>query len=142
MRYQQATSVVAVPLAALESRLSRVEEWPAFLAGVESVGKICHERYRFQLADWRDNRDATVAVRHRPATHSFSWRALTGPSYTGRLELQAVDDQHTRVHLELSSHPGSLTAGIAEMVMPRMGLAAEDLRRLEGYVLASRSAAR
>jgi hypothetical protein len=131
MRQQEANTVISSPLARVEDRLTDVTLWPAFLVGLESVERLGHERYRFHLADGRDRRDVVVCVRHHPALHSFSWKALEGPAYRGGLELSAVDDRHTAVRLTLTSHPGTLWAAVSEMLMPRLSLAANDLQKLD-----------
>lgn len=140
MRYQEATATIAAPVSRLEDELTDVEEWPAFLAGVESVSTLGHERYRFRLADGRSRREATVCVRRWPGAHRFIWRALEGPRYTGTIDLRPVDERHTSVKLSLASHPVTMAEGLAEMVLPRMGLAAQDLRALEEHVQLHRSA--
>jgi uncharacterized membrane protein len=128
--------VIATPMTRLEEKLSNVESWPAFLVGVESVHTLGHERYRFRLAAGRHRRETTVCVRHWPQAHRFTWRALEGPQYTGTMQLRPVDAWHTAVKLCLSSHPVTLAESLVEMVLPRMGQAATDLRRLEEHVLA------
>src|SRR5512144_3168210 len=131
MRQQEATTVISAPLAQVEEMLTDVTAWPAFLVGLESVERLGHERYRFHLADGRDRRDVVVCVRHQPALHAFSWKALEGPAYRGRLDLSALDGRHTSVRLTLTSHPGTLWAAVAEMLMPRTSLADTDLQRLD-----------
>ena len=131
MRHQAASTTISLPLREVESRLADVETWPTFLIGLDSAERIGHERYRFRLRDGRDRREATVVVRWRPADSSFVWHALEGPTYTGRLESKAIDEKHTRVSLDLTCHPGCLSAGLAEMVMPGLGRAEHDLRNLE-----------
>ena len=135
MRHQAASTTVALPLREVEERLADVEAWPRFLIGLDSAERIGHERYRFRLRDGRDRREATVAVRWRRLDSTFSWRALEGPTYMGRLESKAVDDKHTVISLDLTCHPGCLSAGLAEMVMPGMGRAEHDLRNLERHLL-------
>jgi hypothetical protein len=135
MRHQAASTMIALSLREVERRLADVESWPRFLIGLDSAERIGHERYRFRLRDGRDRREATVVVRWRPADSSYTWRALEGPTYVGRLESKAVDDKHTVVSLALTCHPGCLSAGLAEMVMPGLGRAEHDLRNLEQLLL-------
>jgi len=133
MRYQEATSVIPAPMGELERRLSDVGSWPGFLIGLEDVRTLGHERYLFGLVEGRRRREAVMCVRHAHAWHRFSWKSLEGPLYTGRLQLDPVDPRHCAVRLALASHPGTLAGGLAEMVLPGAGRAADDLRRLERY---------
>lgn len=131
MRHQEATVTVAAPLARVEAVVADVAGWPRFIVELESAERLGHERWRFCLRDGGDRRDVVVCVRHDPARHRTTWRALEGPQWTGCLSLAAVDDGHTRVRLELDRHPGSFLAGLAEMLMPRTDRAAHDLHDLE-----------
>ncbi len=131
MRHQEATTTLAAPLAAVESYVADVTHWPAFLIGLDTVERLGHQRYRFCVRDGADRREVVVAVRRDPARHRVTWRALEGPEYSGCLALTPVDTAHTKVHLELSSHPGTFAAGLAEMILPRKDRAAHDLHELE-----------
>jgi uncharacterized membrane protein len=136
MLYQEATSVISLPLDVLQTRLQDVERWPSFIVGLESATKLGHERYRFSVADGGERREVVVAVRRIPGEHRVDWRSLEGPRYRGRIELHPVDDRHTTVRLCLESHPGTLTGGFAEMFSPKRSRAVHDLHLLEQHVLA------
>jgi hypothetical protein len=135
MRQQSATTVIPIPLVELEDRLSRIESWPDFLMGVESVEKLGYERYRFTLDQDSERREIVVAVRHKPRGHTFTWQSLDGPAFTGRFDLADTDVGDTRVSLTISSHPSTTWSSIADFVLPRMSQADHDLRNLEELVL-------
>jgi len=135
MRQQSATTVIPIPLVELEDRLSRIESWPDFLVGVDSVERLGHERYRFRLADDSERREVVVAVRHKSRSHSFSWQSLDGPVFTGRFDLAESGDGETSVALSIASHPGTLWSSLSDFVLPRMSQADHDLRNLEELVV-------
>jgi uncharacterized membrane protein len=139
MRHQEASAVIGAPIGQLEDWLTDVENWPAFLVGVRSARRVGHERYRFHIVDGPEHRAVVVCVRHWPALHRFAWRALEGPGYSGTLDLRATDARHTDARIRLTAHPGTFVAGLAEMVLPRMGRAAHDLRNLESRAVGARS---
>lgn len=134
MRRQEATTTVTAPLDVVERYVADVEQWPTFLIGLQSVERLSDDTYRFRVDDQAEHLDTTVTVRHQPLLHKVSWQSLEGPAYTGRIELRAVDPQHTRVRLEIASHPGTLMAGFAEMLFPRLDRAAGDLRELSEHL--------
>ena len=131
MTTQQATTVMAAPLAAVHARLRDVQGWPAFVSGLEAVEKLGFERYRFTLAEGGRRRDVPVCVVDHAAEHRISWRQLEGPRYAGELRLRAVDDRHTRVELRTTADPPGLGAGLREMLGERHPTAELDLHRLE-----------
>jgi uncharacterized membrane protein len=137
MQHQEATAVISAPVGELEGRLSHLQSWPAFLAGLEAVEPLGHQRYLFRLSDGpgrRPRREAVVCVRHLHPAHRFTWKALNGPAYSGFLQLSPRDPRHTAVRLSLTCHPASFRASLAEMVMPQTSRAEHDLRKLEEHV--------
>ncbi len=137
MAHQEATSVVAAPLEAVESGLREIESWPAFVIGVARVQRTGPDRYRFTLNDGTRPRDVDVAVTRHPREHRTTWRSLGGPACRGEWRLAKVDDGHTRVHLTLSADPTGFFEGLAEMLGSSRDTAACDLQRLEEHLLHS-----
>ena len=137
MRHQEATTTVAAPVEAVERFVADVTHWPGFIEGLDTVQRTGHERWLFCLHDGRDRRESVVVVRRDAARHAMTWRSLDGPAFAGCIALAAVDDGHTRVRLELHRHPGTLLAGLAEMVMPRGDRATHDLGALEAALAAA-----
>lgn len=133
MTRQEATTVLAVPLAEVESTVCDVARWPAFLTGLESVEATGFERYRFTVTDG-GRRTVDVCVVPHPAEHRISWRGLSGPRYTGEWRLHAVDAGHTRVDLTMTADPHGMAAGFRELLGERHPTAQLCLHRLDGVV--------
>jgi len=140
MRQQQATTVVPLPLAAVETRLRDVESWSQFLLGIESIKFTSFERYLFTLADGRDHREIKTVVKLRYKDHCFAWHPVSGSGVRGTLKLAPLDDRHTEVTLTVASMPPDLRAGVAEMMMPSSSTAQCDVRLLEKHLLESPAA--
>jgi uncharacterized membrane protein len=138
MRNQQASTTVRAPVDVVERYLADVEEWPNFMVGVESVARQDDDTYRFGLYDGTQRRETVVAVRHQPILHRVSWESREGPAFTGKLQLTALDAEHTRVRLELVEHPSSFMAALTDMLLPRTDRAAYDLARLSEQLAARR----
>ena len=131
MTTQQATTVMAAPLAAVHAWLREVPGWPAFVSSLVAVEKLGFERYTFTLTEGGRTRQVPVCVVDHAAEHRISWHQLEGPRYAGELRLKAVDDAHTRVELRTTADPPGLGAGLREMLGERHPTAQLDLHRLE-----------
>jgi uncharacterized membrane protein len=134
MSRQESTSVVGVPLATVESRLSHVEEWPQFLVGLSEVEKVSHGRYLFHVTQGSHSFDVPVAVTTDAHDHRLAWHALEGPKWDGEVKLALVDGHHTRVHLVTVVEPRGFADNVAEMVSAHKDAAKLDLQRLEALV--------
>jgi uncharacterized membrane protein len=131
MKRQQASMVVAAPLAVVERTLTDVSRWPEFLSGVDEVKPTGFERYRFTVSGGGNRREVPVCVTPHPAEHRISWHALEGPRYLGEIRLHLVDDAHTRVDLTMSADPVGILDGFSEMLGERHRTVELDLRRLD-----------
>lgn len=135
MGRQEGATVVAAPLATVEATLRDVARWPEFLSGLESVRETGFERYVFSVSEGGGHaRDVPVCVVPHVGEHRISWRALSGPRYTGELRLRVVDQEHTRVELAMTADPTGLMDGLRELVGERHRTVEIDLGRLDAVV--------
>jgi uncharacterized membrane protein len=132
--HEEANTVMTVPLADLEAMLRQVETWPAFLPDLESTRTTSHRRYVFTVRQHSRSYDVPICLNVHPREHEVAWRALKGPAWNGILRLQPVDEKHTRVHLELTVHPRSFGAQIAEWISSHRAEAELALQRLSHVV--------
>jgi uncharacterized membrane protein len=135
MTHQQAVSVVAAPLDAVERQLRDVVQWPGFLLGLEKVTETSFERYTFVVKDGTSSREVEVAVVAHPREHRMIWHALKGPRFDGEVRLTAVDAKHTKVSLSLTAEPQGFLAGLSDFVRSSSSTATLDLQRLEGLIV-------
>jgi uncharacterized membrane protein len=140
MTHQEASAVVAVPIAAVEARLRDVTSWPAFVAGVEAVEELGFQRYRFTVRGENGVREIDAAVVDHPKEHRVAWRSLEGAHFNGEFRLSAVDDRHTKVHLSLLADPAGLLAGFSDLLGASHSTATVDLQRLEAYLASGATA--
>jgi hypothetical protein len=138
MKPHKASTIVALPLTVVQTRLQDVESWSQFLLGIESISRTGHERYAFKLADGRDHRELTVMVKLLPGTHCFVWRQVSERTWHGQLKLAPVDTRHTSITLSLASLPIDLRSAVAEW-LPTPSTAAADLLLLEKCLLQASS---
>jgi uncharacterized membrane protein len=136
MRRQEASTVVAAPLTAVEGTLTDVARWPEFMTEIEAVEATGFERYRFSLNEGGRRRTVPVCVVPHVAEHRISWHALEGPRYVGEMRLHAVDDRHTRVDLTMTADPVRMLDGLREMVGERHRTVEVDLQRLDKLLTA------
>jgi hypothetical protein len=137
MTHQEASAVVAVPLETLQQALCTIEDWTSFIVGVTKITKRAHERYVFELGDGGRSREVPAVVRLHHKDHSFTWRAVSGPRFSGSLRLTALDGHRTRVSLDLTEHPHGFMACVTDMVAHNRPHAMLDIQRLQSFAAAT-----
>lgn len=133
---QKSTTVLTVALRDLEAELRHAESWPQFIPELDSVERTAAGRYAFTVR--RDGllQRVRVLVRRSPRGNGLLWTATDGPAWNGHLYLQAVDEQRTRVNLELHVAPGSILGQVVGMVGAGDTRAQMGLYRLQDMVQA------
>jgi uncharacterized membrane protein len=133
MTHHEASTVVNLPVAEIETQLRRIEEWPQYVPGVESVTRTAFERYVFRVRSGDDIRDVHVAVVAHPRDHRITWRALSGPAYGGEFRLHS-EGQRTRVGLSLTAEPAGFLSVVTELVAGSTAAADVGLQRMEAHL--------
>jgi len=135
MTHQNAVSVVAAPLDAVERVVRDVEHWPRIILGLEQVVETSYCRFTFSLRDRSSVRQVDVAAVAHPSEHRLVWHALAGPRFDGEIRLTAVDNGHTRVSLSITADPAGFLASVADLAhLGHDSAAVLDLQRLEAVV--------
>jgi hypothetical protein len=130
-RYGQEVSIlIPEKPSVVETRIRDVESWSSFLCEVESITKLSHARYDFEIGNGHGCRIARVAVHSDPRRHHFAWTSLTGPTFDGIVHLDEVNEGWTQVTIRLASLPDGFRAGLTDLAMPPVRRAGIDEGRL------------
>jgi uncharacterized membrane protein len=111
--------VVNAPAELVDERLQYVESWSTFLADVEKITKVSHERYDFEINSHGHHRVCRVALRRNARDHSFSWKALKGAAYNGHLSIKPMDERQSLVTVSLVTWPDGFMPAVADMMRRR-----------------------
>ncbi|HET9656888.1 MAG TPA: SRPBCC family protein [Kineosporiaceae bacterium] len=136
MTHQEATAVVNLPVADVETRLRDVGSWPRFVVGLEDVVKTAHERYTFSVRDGHSTREVPVCAIPHPREHRVSWKALSGPAFDGEFRLHPENDRQTRVTVSMVAEPAGFLANLSELFRSSTTTAEIVLQRLDAFLVA------
>ena len=116
---------VNVPLSTAYNQWTQFEEFPRFMEGVKSVKQIddTHLHWVAEIAGNEEEWDAEIS--EQPPDERVAWRSISGPQHAGVVTFHRIDDQVTRVMLQLDYEP----EGLAEKAGDALGLVT---RRVKG----------
>lgn len=134
MTHQEASAVVSLPVAEVDTRLREISSWPRFVVGLEDVVKTAHERYTFSVRDGDGLREVPVFAIPHPREHRVSWKALSGPAFDGEFRLRPENERQTRITLTMTAEPAGFLSGLSDMVQSRSSTAELVLHRLEEFL--------
>jgi len=125
---------VRVPVRAAYDQWTQFEEFPRFMEGVESVTQLddTHLHRKAKIDGVEREWDAEIAEQH--PDERVAWRSTEGAQNAGVVTFHRLDDDMTRVMLQLEFEP----EGLAEQVGDKLGFvrrrAQADLGRFKDFM--------
>ena len=125
---------VNVPLRTAYDQWTQFEDFPKFMAGVESVEQRddTHLHWVAEIAGTQREWDAVITEQH--PDERVAWTATTGTKNAGVVTFHHIDDTTTRIMLQLDVDP----EGVVETVGDKLGFvrrrAVGDLARFKEFI--------
>ena len=124
----------AVDISTAYNQWTQFEEFPRFMEGVESVEQIDDRRLRWKVDIAGVDREFEAEITEQTPDQRIAWRSRTGVDQGGVVTFHALDDDHTRVTLQMDLEP----EGVVEQVGDKMGVVSArtkgDLKRFKEFV--------
>ncbi|GAA3397089.1 SRPBCC family protein [Cryptosporangium minutisporangium] len=125
---------VHVPVRTAYDQWTQFETFPQFMEGVENIQQIddVHTHWRTNIAGVRREFDAEI-TEQRP-DERVAWKATDGEEQAGVVTFHRLDDENTRIMLQLEFHP----EGAVEKAGDALGLVSHrvkgDLERFKTFI--------
>ena len=125
---------VKVPVSSVYNQWTQFEDFPRFMEGVKSVDQIddTHLRWVAEVAGKDETWDAEITEQH--PDERVAWNATSGAENAGVVTFHRIDDETTRVTLQLDADP----QGVVENVGTALGFLDRrvkgDLERFKDFI--------
>jgi uncharacterized membrane protein len=125
---------VDVPLRIAYNQWTQFEEFPAFMDGVESVTQLDdrHVHWVASIAGIRREWDAEISEQH--PDERVAWTATDGTKNAGVVTFHRIDDDTTRIMLQLDFEPDGLTESVGDALGFVRRRASGDLTRFKQFI--------
>jgi uncharacterized membrane protein len=116
---------VAVPISTAYNQWTQFEDFPEFMADVESVTQVDdrHLHWEVEIAGVHRSFDAEI-TEQRPEER-IAWRSTEGTEQAGVVTFHKLTDDETRVTLQMEMEP----EGVAETVGDKAGIVGRAVER-------------
>jgi uncharacterized membrane protein len=103
---------VKVPVSTAYNQWTQLEEFPRFMEGVKSVTQTddTHLRWVAEIAGKDKEWDAEITEQH--PDERVAWRATSGAENAGVVTFHRIDDETTRVTLQMDVDPEGLVENV------------------------------
>lgn len=115
MATAEQTVDVDVDVRSVYNQWTQFEEFPRFMRDVESVTQRDDTHLHWVVNVAGVTREFDAEVTEQIPDRRIAWRAGDGVTHAGTVTFERIDDQHTRVKLQLDMEPEGLIEKAAEM---------------------------
>jgi len=113
---------------------TQFEEFPRFMEGVERVHQIDNRHLRWEVDIAGIDREFEAEITEQSPDQRIAWRSRTGVDQGGVVTFHPLNDDQTRVTLQLTFEP----EGLVEQAGDKLGLvearAKGDLKRFKEFI--------
>ncbi|HEX2765557.1 MAG TPA: SRPBCC family protein [Candidatus Limnocylindria bacterium] len=125
---------VNVPVQVAYNQWTQFEEFPRFMEGVKSVTQIDDTHLRWVAEVGGKEEEWTAEITEQKPDERIAWRATSGAENAGVVTFHRIDDNTTRVTLQIDAEP----EGVVENVGTALGFLNRrvkgDLERFKEFI--------
>ena len=130
----EASIDVEMPLRTVYDQWTQFEEFPQFMEGVESVQQLDDTRLHWKATIVGVEREWDAVISEQHPDERVAWTSTSGARNAGVVTFHHLDDQLTRVMLQLDFEPD----GVVDAVGDKLGFvrrrATGDLERFKAFI--------
>ncbi|GGM36739.1 hypothetical protein GCM10012275_04870 [Longimycelium tulufanense] len=115
---------VGVPVRTAYDQWTQFETFPNFMPGVRRVQQVTDTRTHWETEIAGTHREFDAEITEQRPDERVAWRSITGPRQAGVVTFHRLDDEHTRVHLQLDWEP----EGFTELAASALGIVQRRVR--------------
>ena len=125
---------VDVPVTTAYNQWTQFEEFPSFMEGVQSVTQLDDQTLHWvaDVAGKRREWDAVITEQH--PDERVAWRSTDGADNAGVVTFHHIDDQTTRIMLQLDFEPDGAVESVGDALGFVRRRAAGDLARFKAFI--------
>jgi uncharacterized membrane protein len=125
---------VAVPVTVAYNQWTQFEEFPRFMEGVESVQQIDDRHLHWRAEIGGDVVEWDAEITEQIPDTRIAWRSLSGAKNAGVVTFHRLDDDHTRVALQIDYRPEGAVETIGDLLGVVKRRTKGDLERFKEFI--------
>jgi len=100
---------VHAPVRTAYNQWTQFESFPKFMSGVDKIEQTTPTHTHWNTTIGGVSREFDAEITEQNPDERVAWRSVSGPEHSGVVTFHRLDDQTTRVHLQMEYTPESLT---------------------------------
>lgn len=125
---------VNVPVRTAYNQWTQFEEFPMFMEGVEEVTQLDDSHLRWCAEIGGVEREWDSEITEQIPDQRIAWRSTSGPANSGVVTFQKLNDDETRIYLEMDYEPEGVVETVGDFIGVASARVAGDLERFKDFV--------
>lgn len=125
---------VNVPVTTAYNQWTQFETFPQFMEGVEQVTQLSDTKLHWVTEIAGTKRDFDAEITEQTPDQRIAWTSIDGPQHAGVVTFHRIDDNTTRVMLQMDFDPD----GLVEQIGDKLGFiktrTSGDLKRFKDFI--------
>lgn len=130
---------VAVPIDTAYNQWTQFEEFPRFMADVESVEQRDDRHLHWKINVGGVDEEFDAEITEQIPEDRVAWRSTSGLDHAGVVTFHKLDDSTTRVMFQLEMAPSTTMEAAAEKVGAVSLIAERDMRNFKEFIESRRT---
>ena len=125
---------VNVPVRTAYNQWTQFEEFPMFMEGVEEVTQLDDSHLRWIAEIGGVEREWDSEITEQIPDQRIAWRSTSGPANSGVVTFQKLNDDETRIYLEMDYEPEGVVETVGDFIGVASARVSGDLERFKDFV--------
>ncbi|HWB67179.1 MAG TPA: SRPBCC family protein [Mycobacteriales bacterium] len=125
---------VAVPISKAYNQWTQFEKFPQFMEGVDEVRQVDDTHLHWKAEIGGVSREWDAKITEQSPEERVAWTATDGATNSGVVTFHRLDDDATKVMLQLEFEPEGMTEKAADMLGVVKRRANGDLKRFKDFI--------
>lgn len=122
---------VNAPISAVYSLWTQFEDFPRFMGGVESITQLTDDKLHWVVSIAGVEREFDAEITEQHMDERIAWRSLDGETHAGVVTFHRIDDDTTRVTLQLDWKPQGVVEQVGALLQIDDLQIGKDLRKFK-----------
>lgn len=107
---------VKAPVRVAYNQWTQFEEFPKFMKGVEEIRQITDDTLHWKVEISGVTREFDTVISEQTPDQRIAWTTVDGPKHAGVVTFHTIDDDTTRVTLQMDYEPEGFLENVADKV--------------------------
>jgi len=125
---------VHVPVPVAYNQWTQFEEFPRFMEGVEEVKQLDEKRLHWRASVGGKEKQWDATITEQTPDRRIAWRNTTGATNSGVVTFHHINDNTTRVMLQLEYEPEGVVENVGDIVGVVTRRVQGDLQRFKEFI--------